>query len=124
MELAGIEPASSSAVSGLLRVQSVVAFSQSRCSHEHVTDGLSQDLVPINPPDRSRSASPLNEAWVRDEDGCPVRPFDHCSGSESEVSALSVGTYWFPAIVNEITLASRPASPETYVPSRNRSAPC
>jgi hypothetical protein len=33
VELAGIEPASSSAVPGLLRVQSVVSCSQSRRSH-------------------------------------------------------------------------------------------
>src|SRR4051795_7999782 len=30
---------------------------------------------------------------------------------------------WFPANVYEMTLASRPASPGTNVPSRNRSAP-
>ena len=30
---------------------------------------------------------------------------------------------WFPAVVYEMTLASRPASPGTNVPSRNRSAP-
>ncbi len=45
------------------------------------------------------------------------------SGGESEGTALSVGSYWFPAIVYEMTLASRPASPGTNVPSRNRSAP-
>src|SRR3954463_9674352 len=45
------------------------------------------------------------------------------SGGESEGTALSVGSYWFPAIVNEMTLAPRPASPGTNVPSRNRSAP-
>src|SRR5690625_6898240 len=33
------------------------------------------------------------------------------SGSESEVSALRFGTYWFPEIVNEMTLVPRPASP-------------
>ena len=42
VELAGIEPASSSAVSGLLRVQFVVADSRPRCSHEHVTARLSR----------------------------------------------------------------------------------
>lgn len=42
VELAGIEPASSSVEPGLLRVQSVMSFSQPRCSHRHVTDGLSQ----------------------------------------------------------------------------------
>src|SRR4051812_34791841 len=45
------------------------------------------------------------------------------SGGESEGTALSVGSYWFPAVVYEITLAPRPASPGTNVPSRNRSAP-
>jgi hypothetical protein len=42
VELAGIEPASSSVEPGLLRVQSVLTFSQSRRSHRHVADGLSQ----------------------------------------------------------------------------------
>jgi hypothetical protein len=41
VELAGIEPASFGADPGLLRVQSVTAFSQSRHSHEHVADRLS-----------------------------------------------------------------------------------
>ena len=77
VELAGIEPASCGAVPGLLRVQFVITFSQSRHSHEQVADGLSQDEVPTDPPDRDRSASPLDEAWVRDEGRCPVRPFDH-----------------------------------------------
>jgi hypothetical protein len=72
VELAGIEPASCGAVPGLLRVQFVITFSQLRHSHEQVADELSQDEVPIDPPDRSRSASPLNEIRVRDEDGCPV----------------------------------------------------
>jgi hypothetical protein len=98
-------------------------FSRPRCSHGQVTDRLSQDRVPAAPPDRERPASLLDEAWVRDGDGCPVRPFDHCSGSESEVVAIGVGNYGFPAVVYEMTLASRPASPGTNVPSRNRSAP-
>ena len=54
----------------------------------------------------------------------PGRPFDHCSGSESEVSALSLGTCKVPRIVSEITVGPRPASPEPYDRSRNRSAPC
>ena len=41
VELAGIEPASFGAAPGLLRVQFVMTLSQSRCSHEHVTGGLS-----------------------------------------------------------------------------------
>ena len=49
--------------------------------------------------------------------------FGHRSGGEGEATALSVGSYWFPAIVYEMTLAPRPASPGTNVPSRNRSAP-
>src|SRR5262250_102011 len=46
------------------------------------------------------------------------------SGGESEATArLSVGSYWFPEIVNEITLDPRPASLGTNVQSRNRSPP-
>ena len=52
VELAGIEPASSSAEPGLLRVQFVMAVSQPRHSHEQVADGLSQESVPVTPPDR------------------------------------------------------------------------
>ena len=52
VELAGIEPASSSVEPGLLRVQSVMSFSQSRRSHRHVADRLSQEKVPITPPDK------------------------------------------------------------------------
>src|SRR5674476_924068 len=53
----------------------------------------------------------------------PGSPFGHCSGSESEVSARVIGTYWFPGVVYEITLDPRPASPGTIVPSRNQSPP-
>src|SRR3978361_1883019 len=53
----------------------------------------------------------------------PDRPFDYCLGSKSEVSALSVGTYWFPGIVYEITLGPRLASLGSNDQSRNRSAP-
>jgi hypothetical protein len=53
VELAGIEPASSSVEPGLLRVQSVMAFSQPRRSHRQVADRLSQEKVPITPPDGS-----------------------------------------------------------------------
>ncbi len=70
-------------------------FSRPRRSHRHVADRPSQEKVPITPPDRKRSASPLDEAWIRDGDGCPVRPFDHCSGSESEVVAIRVGNCVF-----------------------------
>ncbi len=42
VELAGIEPASSSVEPGLLRVQSVLSFSRPRRSHEHVADRPSQ----------------------------------------------------------------------------------
>ena len=34
-----------------------------------------------------------------------------------------LGTYWFPRDINELTLDSRPASPGTIDPSRNRSPP-
>ncbi len=53
----------------------------------------------------------------------PDRPFDYCLGSKSEVSALCIGTYWFPGIVNEITLGPRLASLDSNDQSRNRSAP-
>ena len=62
MELAGIEPASSSAAPGLLRVQFVMASSQSRHSHEHVADGLSRMNVPTTPYDEEWQASLLDEA--------------------------------------------------------------
>jgi len=52
VELAGIEPASSSVEPGLLRVQSVLSFSRPRRSHRHVADRPSQDEVPVTPPDR------------------------------------------------------------------------
>src|SRR5215203_4354495 len=52
----------------------------------------------------------------------PGLTFDHRLRGESE-TALILGSYWFPAIVYEMTLAPRPASPGTNVPSRNRSAP-
>src|SRR5688572_22222780 len=55
--------------------------------------------------------------------GARSDPSITASGSESEVVAIGVGNYRFPAIVYEMTLASRPASPGTNVPSRNRSAP-
>src|SRR5690606_36628911 len=62
---------------------------------------------------RTRTASLRNEAapW----DGGVPRPTLHlvASGGEGEVSALSVGTYWFSGIVNEMTLDPRPASPES-----------
>jgi hypothetical protein len=48
VELAGIEPASSSVEPGLLRVQSVLSLSRPRRSHEQVADGLSHEKVPIN----------------------------------------------------------------------------
>jgi hypothetical protein len=62
VELAGIEPASSSAVPGLLRVQSVMSSSQSRRSHRHVADGLSRMRVPHHPSDEGDAASLLAEA--------------------------------------------------------------
>ena len=49
--------------------------------------------------------------------------FGHCLSSESEVSAFCVGTYWFQGTLASLTLASRPASPGTIDPSRNRSPP-
>src|SRR3954470_22045492 len=100
-----------------------MSFSRPRCSHltRH------RQAYPVKSPDhpsrRKWPASLLDEAWIRDEGRCPVRPFGHCSGSESEVTARVVGSYRFPAIVYEMTLAPRPASPGTDVPSRNRSAP-
>src|SRR4029453_16634261 len=47
-----------------------------------------------------------------------------CLGSAREV-ALSwfLGSYWFPRDIYELTLDSRPASPGTIDPSRNRSPP-
>ena len=36
---------------------------------------------------------------------------------------FDVGTYWFPRDIYELTLDSRPASPGTIDPSRNRSPP-
>src|SRR4051795_1604752 len=123
VELAGIEPASSSVEPGLLRVQSVMSFSRPRCSHLTRHRQAQPGKSPSHPSQRRWPASLLDEAWVRVEGNHPVRPFGHRSGGESEVSALSVGTYRFPAIVYEMTPASRPTSPGTDVPSRNRSAP-
>jgi len=62
VELAGIEPASFGAVPGILRVQSVMSFSQSRCSHEHVTDRLSHEDVPASPRGPNSPVSLLTEA--------------------------------------------------------------
>ena len=53
VELAGIEPASSSVEPGLLRVQSVNRFSRPRRSHRHVADRPSHGIVPINLHDKS-----------------------------------------------------------------------
>jgi len=52
VELRGIEPRSFGVEPDILRVQSVMSFSQPRRSHRHVTDRLSQDEVPLTPPDR------------------------------------------------------------------------
>src|SRR5947207_2923500 len=60
---------------------------------------------------------------VTGSEASPDRPFGYCLGSKSEVSALSVGTYWFPGVVNEITLGPRLASRGSNDHSRNRSAP-
>ena len=49
VELPGIEPGSSGADSGLLRVQFVWRFSRPRSSDEHVSDRLSRRKVPITP---------------------------------------------------------------------------
>lgn len=54
VELRGIEPRSSNAESGLLRVQSARRFSQPRCSHRHVVDRLSRVNVPTWPHDVAR----------------------------------------------------------------------
>jgi len=54
VELAGIEPASSSAVPGLLRVQSVQFVLLGPGTRDrHVADRPSQEKVPVNPPDRN-----------------------------------------------------------------------
>src|SRR5690606_29635248 len=45
------------------------------------------------------------------------------SGGESEVSALSVGTYFFPTTINETTSASSARFPCLNVRSRNRVTP-
>ena len=57
------------------------------------------------------TASLLNCARVRVEGEPGLTDFDSgLLGGESEVGALSVGTYWFARGVNEITLHPRPAS--------------
>jgi len=64
VELAGIEPASFGVDPGLLRVQFVMSFSQSRRSHEHVADRLSHRKVPVSPCGQDSPASLLDEARI------------------------------------------------------------
>jgi hypothetical protein len=80
--------------------------------------------VPARPCGRSERVSPLDEIRTRAEGTPGLTLRQLASGGESEVSALGIGTYWFPGIVNETTLGPRPASPEAIVRSRNRSPPC
>lgn len=100
-----------------------VAFSHPRGSTQTRPRQAQPTRCPSCPVGMCMRLSLLDDAWIRAGDGYSVRRFDHRSGGESEGTALSVGSYWFPAIVYEMTLAPRPASPGSNVPSRNRSAP-
>src|SRR5690625_869654 len=108
--MAGIEPASDGAHVNLLRVQSVLAVSRPQRSHRQVADRLSRLKVPITSTTKAMSSGSLNDASYRNESYPGLTDFEARLGSEGEVGALRIGTYWFAEIVNEITLHPRPAS--------------
>src|SRR5690606_25528423 len=87
-----------------------------------VTGPVAVNLA-YGPRDQVRQASLLADAGYRVEGAPgPTDPLP-ASGGESEVSALSVGTYFFPTTINETTSASSARFPCLNVRSRNRVTP-
>lgn len=106
--------------------------SAARCAFLSPTDHASESVrraqsrlvSPHGPRDETRLASLLTDAGYWTEG--TSRPTDPlpASGGESEVSALSVGAYWFPTTIYETTSASSARFPCRNVRSRNLSPPC
>src|SRR5699024_11032501 len=62
---------------------------------------------------RTACSGSLDDARNRVESVPGLTDFYARSGGEGEVGAVVISTYWFARSVNEMTLHSRPASPET-----------
>jgi len=97
--MAGIEPASLKGEPGLLRAQLTRRSTRPLRSRQQVAARPSFSWVPNRPWSTSDSAS--LQKWGQAPGGRRswAWPFDRWSGSESEVSAVVLGTYWFPCSV-------------------------
>src|SRR5699024_10031334 len=115
VEMAGIEPASVGRLSGLLRAQFVKQFLRFWPLHEHMDQRTELSKSPSDTPNEylkqwlpKRRQAP--ERKRLSADGFAARAL---SGSEGEIGAVvRLSTYCFAEDINEMTLPSRPASPD------------
>lgn len=112
VEVGGIEPPSAGTSSGLLRAQSAERSARPRRSRELVADGPSCVKLPASPATWLTGSGFLNDARHRSGSYFGLTDYATRLGSESEIGAVLFGTYYFTEGVNEITLHSRPASPD------------
>src|SRR5699024_3818807 len=115
VEMAGIEPASVGRLSGLLRAQFVKQFLRYWPLHEHMDQRTELSKSPSDTPNEylkqwlpKRCQAP--ERKRLEADGFAARAL---SGSEGQIGAVvRLSTYCFAEDINEMTLPSRPASPD------------
>ena len=120
MEVAGIEPASSAASTGLLRAQCALSSSAPPILHTSRCDGPSHCELSRPHPRPAGTVSHLADASDRggDEPGL-TDLLRLLLGSESEVSAIGIGAYFFVhrffsevsnAVLGPLPLSRRPES--------------
>src|SRR5262245_54734614 len=122
VEVPGIEPGSSAALSGLLRAQLAMSLlGPTVHASETVRRAQPRLISPCRPRGEVCLASLLDDAGYWAEGLLRPTEWLLASGGESQLSAIKLGAYWFPTSINETALASSARFPCRNVQSRNLS---